>query len=334
MNTHPTPLSSGVQVIARQFEDVDEATQILSTYREARIEPLSLDPFRSTIYQADFGDLTVIFGETSSPISLSGERRSGFVQFGLPLQIGVQSAYVHNCSIDTNTLCGFDPSRGANSIYPANLMLSEIQVRQDSLESTLVAMRRDDLDARFLKQELIHLPTTLSVYRSYMQELMQLVKQRSPLLKRLDYRQLIVGDVLPLLIDAIPRRKPDFRIPPHPRRRAKLVRRATEYIEAHIHEPLTLKDLYTALGVSRRTLFYSFEGVFGVSPMEYLKVQRLQGARRSLKQAAPDTASVLAIAHQWGFLHSGQFAKAYKALFHELPSQTLEGGNNTIKTPR
>jgi AraC family ethanolamine operon transcriptional activator len=333
MGTHPTLQNSGVRLIGRRFDDVDEATQVLSTYREAHIKPLSLEPFQSTIYQADFGDLTIIFGETSSPIYLTGERRPGFIQFGLPLQTAVQPTYVHQHLIDTHTLCGFDASREVNSIYPANIVLSEIQVRQDLFESTLAAMRRDDLDARFLKQELIHLPITLSVYHGYMQELMQLVKQQSPLLQRTDYRQMIIGDVLPLLIDAIPRREPNFYLRPHPRQQAKLVRRATEYMEAHIHEKLTLKDLYTTLGVSRRTLFYSFENVFGVTPMEYVKVQRLQGTRRSLKAADPKTASVVAIAHQWGFWHSGRFAQSYKALFHELPSQTLDSETCTSFSP-
>ncbi len=57
--------------------------------------------------------------------------------------------------------------------------------------------------------------------------------------------------------------------------------------------------------------------------MEYIKAQRLQGARRMLKQAEPKTASIAAIAHRWGFWHSGHFAQAYQAMFNELPSQTL-----------
>jgi AraC family ethanolamine operon transcriptional activator len=323
MGNYSTSECSGVRLISRCFDDVDEATQVLSTYREAQVKPLSSEPFQASIYQADFSDLTIIFGETSSPIYLTGERRSGFIQFGLPLQIGIQPIYVHQRLVDTHTLCGFDASRDADSIYPANIVLSEIQVQQNLLEATLVAMQRDDLNSQFLKQELIYLPTTLLLYRRYMQELLQLVKQRSPLLQRPDYCQLIVGDVLPLLIDGIPQRKPDFRISPHPRQQAKLVGRATEYIEAHIHTPLTLKDLYTALEVSRRTLFYSFESVFGVTPMEYIKTQRLQGARRMLKQADPTTTSIVAVAHQWGFWHSGQFAKAYKTMFGELPSESL-----------
>jgi AraC family ethanolamine operon transcriptional activator len=324
MNHRAVAKNGGGRLISQHFDDVDEATQVLSTHRAALVKPLSAEPFKASIYQADFRDLTIIFGETASPISLTGDRRAGFVQFGLPLHLGSHPIFVHQRPANTHTLCGFDASREADSIYPANIVLSEIQVEQRVLETTLAAMRRDDLTPQFFRQELISLPTTLSVYRRYMEDLLQLVKQRSPLLQRPDYRQLIIGDILPLLIDAIPRRAPDFCLAPHPQQQACLVRRATDYIEAHIHTPLTLKDLYTELGVSRRTLFYSFESAFGVTPMVYIKAQRLQGVRRALKAADPNTASIVAIAHQWGFWHSGQFAKAYKTMFGELPSATLQ----------
>jgi AraC family ethanolamine operon transcriptional activator len=297
--------------------------QVLNTSREVRIEPLSLKPFQADMHQIDFDALTLVFGEIQSPLQLTGSRRCGFTQFGVFLQLGANPALVHQQSVNIDTLCGFDASRGAESIYPANTVLGEIQVRQDLLESTLVSMRRDDLDARFFHREFIHLPTTLSTYRNYMQEILHLVKQRSPLLERPDYRRLIIGDLIPLLIDAIPKQKPNYQFLPHPSQRAKLVCRAQDYIQAHIHDPITLKDIYTVLGVSRRTLFYSFESIFGVTPINYIKSQRLQGARRALKQADPNTASIYAISHQWGFWNSGHFAKAYKDMFNELPSQTL-----------
>jgi AraC family ethanolamine operon transcriptional activator len=42
-------------------------------------------------------------------------------------------------------------------------------------------------------------------------------------------------------------------------------------------------------------------------------------------RAAPDTATVQAIARRWGFWHTGEFAAAYRRLFGELPSQTRTG---------
>ena len=313
-----------MRLFRRQFSDGDEATQFMSAHRDYRVLPLSPAPFNINLYQIDLGALVLTFVKLQTSIQMRGERRPGFISFSLPLVADRRPSYLHEQPFDQNTLAGFDTTRSVDSFYQQNMQLSALQVRQDLFEATQASMRRDDLDEHFFKQDLIHLPRTLSVYRSYMQELMQLVKWRSPLLEKPDYHQMIIGDVVPLLIDTIPRRKPEFRLPPHPRRQVQLANQARDYIAAHLQEALTLKDLYTTLGVSLRTLFYSFESTFGVTPMEYIKPQRLHGARQLLKQADPNVTSVVAVANQWGFWHSGQFAKAYQTMFGELPSETLK----------
>jgi AraC family ethanolamine operon transcriptional activator len=57
--------------------------------------------------------------------------------------------------------------------------------------------------------------------------------------------------------------------------------------------------------------------------MAYLKVQRLHAVRRTLKLADPETCSVMAIANQFGFWSAGHFARDYKKMFGELPSDTI-----------
>jgi AraC family ethanolamine operon transcriptional activator len=106
--------------------------------------------------------------------------------------------------------------------------------------------------------------------------------------------------------------------------RERLVRRADDYLRAHLGEPLSLLDLCLELGVSERTLHYAFQEVRGLSPMAYLRVVRLNAARQELKAAA-GTVTVHEVAQRWGFWHSGEFAAAYRRLFGELPSQTLNG---------
>lgn len=106
--------------------------------------------------------------------------------------------------------------------------------------------------------------------------------------------------------------------------RKALVAQAKEYVVANPEEPVMVADLCRALKVSRRTLQYSFQSVHGVNPVCYLRAVRLNGVRRMLKQAS-DTpgANVADIAARWGFWHLSHFASDYKALFDELPSQTL-----------
>jgi AraC family ethanolamine operon transcriptional activator len=106
--------------------------------------------------------------------------------------------------------------------------------------------------------------------------------------------------------------------------RARLVRRADDYMRACLGEPLSLLDLCRELDVSERTLHYAFQEVRGLSPMAYFRACRLNAVHEELK-TAPDTATVHQIAHRWGFWHTGEFAAAYRRLFGELPSQTANG---------
>jgi AraC family transcriptional regulator, ethanolamine operon transcriptional activator len=106
--------------------------------------------------------------------------------------------------------------------------------------------------------------------------------------------------------------------------RKALVAQAKEYVVANPEEPVMVADLCRALKVSRRTLQYSFQSVHGVNPVSYLRAVRLNGVRRMLKQASGTPgANVADIAARWGFWHLSHFASDYKALFDELPSQTL-----------
>jgi AraC family ethanolamine operon transcriptional activator len=105
----------------------------------------------------------------------------------------------------------------------------------------------------------------------------------------------------------------------------ELVRRTDDYLRAHLREPLSLLDLCRELGVSERTLHYAFQEVRCLSPMAYFRAVRLNAARQELKAAAAGPATVYEVAQRWGFWHTGEFAAAYRRLFGELPSQTLNG---------
>lgn len=84
-----------------------------------------------------------------------------------------------------------------------------------------------------------------------------------------------------------------------------------------------VKDMCDAAGVSERTLEYAFRDVMGLTPLAFLTRLRLHRVRLALLSAAPKSTTVTTVAQHWGFGHLGEFARAYKDLFGELPSQTL-----------
>jgi transcriptional regulator GlxA family with amidase domain len=100
------------------------------------------------------------------------------------------------------------------------------------------------------------------------------------------------------------------------------VKRAIDYIHAHVDAPITLADIVQASGVPGRTLFKHFNDCRGQSPMRYLRNVRLDNARETLRRA-DSGARVTEIATQWGFTHMGRFSVEYRLRFGESPSETL-----------
>ena len=58
-----------------------------------------------------------------------------------------------------------------------------------------------------------------------------------------------------------------------------------------------------------------------------LQTRQLNAVRRNLRASGPRGDTVRNVAARWGFWHMGQFARDYRNLFGELPSQTLRGKN-------
>jgi AraC-like DNA-binding protein len=100
------------------------------------------------------------------------------------------------------------------------------------------------------------------------------------------------------------------------------VKRAIDFIEAHLRVPISLADIARASGVPGRTLLEHFKNHRSVSPMRYLREARLARVRQALL-SANDTATVTDIAMNWGFSHLGRFAAEYRGQYGESPSETF-----------
>jgi AraC family transcriptional regulator, ethanolamine operon transcriptional activator len=104
---------------------------------------------------------------------------------------------------------------------------------------------------------------------------------------------------------------------------SQVVRIAEDFALAHAAKRLCVTDLCTAAGVSERTLQYAFKELMGITPLAYLTRLRLHRVRQALRAATHGTTTVTAEALRCGFWHFGDFARAYKECFGELPSDTL-----------
>lgn len=110
-----------------------------------------------------------------------------------------------------------------------------------------------------------------------------------------------------------------------------MVRRSRELLEGNVCSPLSILELCAQLRVSRRTLQASFQSVAGIGPLEYLRNLRLNAVRRRLGTTAAHELPVGDAAAEMGFFHLSHFARHYRELFGELPSDTLRAdGRPTV----
>ncbi len=136
--------------------------------------------------------------------------------------------------------------------------------------------------------------------------------------------------LLMALLELLQVEQPSAELPPSYAHRKEVVDRVKRYVDEHMDGPVTMDELCKLTHVSRRTLQYSFTAILGISPLQYLRLTRLNRVRRALRAASPEQ-SVTEIATYWGFWHLGQFAHDYKQQFGECPSQTLNPKVSLVK---
>jgi AraC-like DNA-binding protein len=105
-----------------------------------------------------------------------------------------------------------------------------------------------------------------------------------------------------------------------------IVKAAEDFAVSHAGDHLLVGDLCKAAGVSERSLQYAFKEVMGLSPVAYLIRLRLHRVRKALLAGTHGSTTVSAEALNWGFWHFGEFSRAYRECFGELPSDTLRRG--------
>jgi AraC-like DNA-binding protein len=102
-----------------------------------------------------------------------------------------------------------------------------------------------------------------------------------------------------------------------------IVKQAEDYALAHLGDRLHVTNLCEATRVSERSLEYAFKEIMGMTPVAYLNRVRLHRVRQALLAATAKSTTVSAEALNVGFWHFGDFSRAYRECFGELPSETL-----------
>ncbi|GAA1289121.1 hypothetical protein GCM10009609_65380 [Pseudonocardia aurantiaca] len=102
------------------------------------------------------------------------------------------------------------------------------------------------------------------------------------------------------------------------------VRQAVDYMYGHARSSITVEEVAAAVGVGARALQHAFRRHLDTTPGAYLRSIRLREVYEELQATPPGSGvTVTEVATRWGFLHLGDFARAYGQEFGEKPSVTL-----------
>ncbi|MBB4292674.1 AraC-like DNA-binding protein [Rhizobium leguminosarum] len=132
----------------------------------------------------------------------------------------------------------------------------------------------------------------------------------------------LTNTILELLLDATQHRYSSELLRTVQSPMPRTVKRAIDYMRAHIDQPIMISDVAQAAGVSPRTLQQGFRDFRHTTPMAFLQHLRLDAVHQELSQGVPGQ-TVKKVAQKWGFVHASRFAAEYRNRFGEFPSETM-----------
>lgn len=255
-----------------------------------------------------------------------------FITFG-PEAVGT----INGLQVRSDIMVAAAPSSTIGVVAEPGYQSITIMIRPDALQAHLVVR---DLEDRFplpVEVETLHVGAEIAgELFEWGKSLISTATDNPDLFNTCAVQRAAAkADLVDTLLSTLSRTQ---KLEPERKERTKqiqsdIVRAAERYALAHTDDRLYVTDLCRAAGVSERTLEYAFRSVMGLRPTAYLSRIRLHRVHQALMMARPGSTTVTAEALNWGFWHFGEFSKAYKECFDELPSDTLKRASALTDKP-
>ncbi|NSW54301.1 MAG: AraC family transcriptional regulator [Anaerolineae bacterium] len=197
--------------------------------------------------------------------------------------------------------------RGDLLLYPAREAHAEQAVGDEPLETLFVGWQGP-------LPEPPGLPLLVHDRHGRARMLLEWLRQLSPLGAAVESRPVEFFRPAAVLMEALLYEYQQLAQPPE----QHLVALVKAHIQHHLAEPLTLDDLAAAAGFSRYHFSREFKRLAGVSPMAYLRQERVAAAR-SLLLSTPWT--LPKIAEQVGFADETQLSRVFRRLMGVPPGK-------------
>ena len=302
-----------------ESSDFDELTEAQSGW-DMQYRPICSSQFNGKLEVGQADGLQIDREQWSSSIEIAGTSSRQGIAIVLPLNLGESESYSSaGNKLTTESIELYDPGSNIDAVLkPGSSLISCV------LSNDLMSAQSNNPTATLIAEKC----TESRLINSTCTAVSELVQWLNAVLKVLksddisysNHQQLIDETILAVARTlSIGQAAQNLNI----RRRYLLARRAREYMIERKLSPPSITEICNALHTSERTLHYAFNEVYGVSPKHYIKAQRLFAAYSDLQTAEP-LVRISDIANHYGFLDMSYFAKYYREMFGELPSDTLD----------
>ena len=262
--------------------DIEEQAASLGGWNQV-YEQMTPGPFVGRLHELRFSGVQLFRESSNQAVHECGTPWPGSRAVGVPAAMN-GAALFRGQPTDVDTLVTLGPDEELDFYAPRGLDILGLAIDAGVLEAHARQVEHRDIAAVFGAASVFKPGTArLGEFRRTLLSVLQALDVNPTALQ---YRQAqrvleqtMLGAVVAVVNDDTA--SPDLA---HPRRR-HIVDSAKEFMLARITETITVADLCIALGVSRRTLQYSFNEVLGINPVRFLRAMRLNGVRRDLKGA-------------------------------------------------
>jgi AraC family ethanolamine operon transcriptional activator len=299
--------------IQKEATDADQHAHNLTNWQQ-QYDQVSAGNFYGQLIEIQLDGLQLFQEHTSQALRQSCNTWDQSLWLGIPID-GNKSSKINGHCIEKNQIMCRPGNQEFELITPHNFYIYGLVVEQEKLQMMADQQGIQLNWQQFMQQGSLTLPEQTITSLRFILGVMLADQQHTRPAK-------IKHDVIMMaLLESLQNSQPIRNESISFLRRQQIVAQVKDYLRLHQGCSVTIHDLCTLCHVSRRTLQYSFETILGISPLRYLRLSRLNGARRELMISQTD--SVADIAEKWGFWHLSQFTQDYKQLFNELPSITL-----------
>ena len=299
--------------------DIDEQAASLKAWRQV-YDQLTPGPFVGSLQELCCGGFQVFRETTSQAVHESGAPWRGSRAIGVPVELK-GAALFRGQPVDADTMVTLGGDDELDFYTPRGFDILGLVVDEAALESHARRVEHRDIDVEFGGRGALQPgPERMGELRRLLLSVLHSLDVNPAALQYRQTQRVLEQSLLSALVAAVADDGASAKPPCGSRRH--VVDAAKAFMRSRIAEPITVADLCVELGVSRRTLQYSFQEVLGINPVRFLRALRLNGVRRDLRDTARPAESVQDTAARWGFWHLGHFVTDYRRMFGELPSET------------